>query len=159
MALVLHLGGVSKCMRLICEWSVHDQESEGGLQVMMIEKMHHTKQAWRRVHEMRLTNCCFVLVHSHFLNFYFVSWGERDSYQVFADGFHLLCKMIIHIKNALICTPWHYFAQGYFALLRSSVAVGSNADMLSDTLHPPGRVFTSSWEGTPPLIKGNQQWR
>jgi len=72
--------------------------------------------------------------------FYFVSWGKRDSYEVFADGFHLLWNMIIHIKNVSICTPWHYFAQGYYALLRSSVAVGSNADMLSDTLHPPGRV-------------------
>ena len=27
MALVLHLGGVGKCMRLIWEWSVHYQES------------------------------------------------------------------------------------------------------------------------------------
>jgi hypothetical protein len=41
MALELHLGGVGKCVRLIWEWSVHDQESEGDLQVMMIEKMHH----------------------------------------------------------------------------------------------------------------------
>ena len=27
MAFVLHLGGVGKCVRLIWEWSVHDQES------------------------------------------------------------------------------------------------------------------------------------
>jgi len=27
MALVLHLGGVGECMRLIREWSVHGQES------------------------------------------------------------------------------------------------------------------------------------
>jgi len=27
MALVLHLGGIGKCVRLIWEWSVHDQES------------------------------------------------------------------------------------------------------------------------------------
>jgi hypothetical protein len=27
LALVLHLGGVGKCMRLIWEWSVHNQES------------------------------------------------------------------------------------------------------------------------------------
>jgi hypothetical protein len=27
MALVLHVGGVGKCVRLIWEWSVHDQES------------------------------------------------------------------------------------------------------------------------------------
>ncbi len=31
MALVLHLGGVGECMRLIWEWSVHNQES-GDLQ-------------------------------------------------------------------------------------------------------------------------------
>jgi hypothetical protein len=27
MALVLHLGGVGECVRLIWEWSVHNQES------------------------------------------------------------------------------------------------------------------------------------
>jgi hypothetical protein len=27
MALVLHLGDVGKCVRLIWDWSVHDQES------------------------------------------------------------------------------------------------------------------------------------
>jgi len=27
LALVLHLGGVGKCVRLIWEWSIHDQES------------------------------------------------------------------------------------------------------------------------------------
>jgi len=27
LALVLHLGGVGECMRLIWEWSVHNQES------------------------------------------------------------------------------------------------------------------------------------
>ena len=32
MALVLHLGGVGECVRLIWEWSVHNQES-GDLQV------------------------------------------------------------------------------------------------------------------------------
>ncbi len=34
MALVLHLGGVGKCVRLIWEWSVHNQES-GDLQVLL----------------------------------------------------------------------------------------------------------------------------
>jgi hypothetical protein len=29
MALVLHLGGVGECVRLIWEWSVHNQESGG----------------------------------------------------------------------------------------------------------------------------------
>ena len=33
MALVLHLGGVGECMRLIWEWSVHGQES-GDLQTL-----------------------------------------------------------------------------------------------------------------------------
>jgi hypothetical protein len=33
MALVLHLGGVGECVRLIWEWSVHNQES-GDLQYL-----------------------------------------------------------------------------------------------------------------------------
>jgi len=34
LALVLHLGGVAECMRLIWEWSVHNQES-GDLQLLL----------------------------------------------------------------------------------------------------------------------------
>jgi hypothetical protein len=34
-ALVLHLGGVGECVRLIWEWSVHNQES-GDLQDILL---------------------------------------------------------------------------------------------------------------------------
>ena len=157
MALVLHLGGVGKCARLIWKWSVHDQESGGIYKWWWLKRCTTQNKPEDAVHEMRLTSCCFSF---YILIFYFLLCELGGKGQLWSIC-QWLPPSVQHDNSHKKCIDMHpltLLCTGDFALLRSSVAVGSNADMLSDTLHPPGRVFTSSWEGTPPLIKGNQQW-
>ena len=98
MALVLHLGGVGECMRLIWEWSVHGQAS-GDLQLRRLSFLADTKSNERTL------NLCFTMP----VTFYFYkkfctdSWFENEGHaltfwQKYCFG-HLLSAQKVYSRE------------------------------------------------------------
>ena len=150
MALVLHLGGVGKCVRLIWKWSVHDQESGGIYKWWWLKRCTTQNKPEDAVHEMRLTSCCFVLVYSHFIILLCELGGKGRLWSICRwqppsmqhDNSHEKCidmHPLTLLCTGVLCSPEISSGVQWTCGVILYILLGG---------YP-------SWEGTPPLTEGN----